>query len=197
MQEWPLSRTGIRRPAPPDSFRPLGAPARVSYRRSVNDVCIIGGGLAGLAHVLVQIDDAMAVEQARAPGDGAPMITVRRAGYREIRDQRVVPSRCELGEADRRRPAARLELPGEEVQHRIGTAERLEAAEPEARGLVLVEQRAEARAFRQAGQRPQRRFPILRPAADLLGGGRAACRGQQVGALGRRLGRAGDAGILV
>lgn len=49
MQEWPLSRTGIRRPAPPDSFRPLGAPARVSYRRSVNDVCIIGGGLAGLA----------------------------------------------------------------------------------------------------------------------------------------------------
>ena len=57
----------------------------------------------------------------------------------------------------------------EQAEHRVGAAQRFEAAETEAATLILVADRCEAEIRRSAGQLAQRGGPVPRPARDHRG----------------------------
>ncbi len=77
-----------------------------------------------------------------------------------------------LADVARRRPLARgrLDPVGRQPQHRVGAAERLEAAQPEARALVLVVQGGDAELTGEPVQSAQRRRRVAGPAGDLARG---------------------------
>src|SRR5207249_2287875 len=93
--------------------------------------------LPPLADLLVEVDHGPAADELRAPGERAAVVAVGRA-----RDD----DRLELAAA----PAVR------EPRDREGAAERLEAAEPEAAGLVLDVERGETELSGQPAQLDER-----------------------------------------
>ena len=90
-----------------------------------------------LAYALVDEDHAATVEALRAPGHGAAVIAVGGAGDGDPLGGAPVAACCQIGRARLRRHAATRQFGGQHGGHRVGAAERLEAAEAEAGRLVL------------------------------------------------------------
>ena len=174
-------------PAFGGSGRRGGTDGVVVVARNFADLgAVAGDGVApALADVLVNEDHAAATEQARAPGDRAPVVAVGGASDRRGTDHGRRLRRTSAVEqvarahARRRRTDRRRDFLAQQVGHRVGAAERLEALEPvarEAAALVLVPQLGEAERARQAVESQQRRRGVARPARDFRKrGGERGC----------------------
>jgi hypothetical protein len=110
------------------------------------------------------------MKEPRTPGDRAAVIAVRRAGDGDPFGE-LPPAPLGKRRRGHRAGARFADEFGEQPKDGIGTAERLEALEPEALSLVLVEERLDAERSGGAAENAQRRRRVTRPGCDLAVGG--------------------------
>ncbi len=87
---------------------------------------------------LVNKDHAAEPEYLGAPGDRSAMVSVRRAGHREVGGYIPVITVDEIGSRCRGCSGACRDLPCQQTADSVGAAKGLEAAKAEAPGLVFI-----------------------------------------------------------
>ncbi|MNV54068.1 hypothetical protein D3C71_1462390 [compost metagenome] len=136
--------------------------------------------LAAFADGRMDIDHALAAKALRAPGHRTAMIAVGRAGHRHGLRQFPVTAGQQIVDRQVVAPQPGRELAQQLAADRVGPAQRLEAAQPEAAAFVLVADGRHAGLARQTGQVAQRRGLIAGPAADLRLGKRIGLAAKHV-----------------
>ena len=149
---------------------------------------VMGDGVdAALADAFMHENHAGGAEALRAPGDRAAVIAVGGTGEGDAGGGGAETPGDEVGGAGIGGDAAPGQFIGQHHPNRIGPAQRLETAEPEAAGFIFDAQSGDADFRSQRRQIPQRGDGIAGPGGDFGFGAAEPAFGQHHGAGGAEL----------